>query len=106
VLLHLLRKQGFRTPLADKESFLPTAQSFISDSKSDLIIGADYGSEIFRSPWFQSTCWEIFSITCKGLLPNIEAVVKNLNLCSWAKSGFFLIEPLCSFFRYVRDDSH
>jgi hypothetical protein len=44
------------------------------------MIGVDYGIESLRSPWFQSTCWGIFSMTCKGLLPNTETIVKNLNL--------------------------
>jgi hypothetical protein len=29
VLLHLLRKQGFRTPLTDEESFLPIGPGFL-----------------------------------------------------------------------------
>jgi hypothetical protein len=37
VLLHLLRKHGFRTPLADEESFLPTGtvSLFATLTKSD-----------------------------------------------------------------------
>jgi hypothetical protein len=80
VLLHLSQKHSFRTPLADEESFLPKDTDFLFfDFKSHLMIGADQGNEILRSPWCQSPCWEMLSMTCKGLLPNTEAIVKNLN---------------------------
>jgi hypothetical protein len=42
VLLHLLRKHGFHTPLADEESFVSAITIFLFfNSKSDLMIGAD-----------------------------------------------------------------
>jgi hypothetical protein len=44
-----------------KNLSFPPAQSFFFDSKSDLMIGADYESKILLLPWFKSTCWEIFS---------------------------------------------
>jgi hypothetical protein len=75
MLLHLLRKHGFRAPLSDKEYSLPTGKVFLFfDAKSDLIIGADYGSQILRSPWFQTTWCGIFSFApstrCESLSQN------------------------------------
>jgi hypothetical protein len=75
MLLHLSRKHGFPTPLSDKESSLPTGKVFLFfDAKSDLMIGADYGSQILRSPWFQTTWCEIFSFSpstpCESLPQN------------------------------------
>jgi hypothetical protein len=73
------------------------------------------GSEILRSPWSQLTCLEYFPsnhqtalscslrMTCKGLLPNTEATVTNLNLTLMGlrrNDGTFPVKSISLDFRY------
>jgi hypothetical protein len=75
-----------RHPLKGRRRIFPSSRHSLSFFNFNLnrMVGSGSGIEILRSPWFQLTysslCDRSLRMTSKGLLPNTEAIVKNLNL--------------------------
>jgi hypothetical protein len=81
-----------RHPLKGRRRIFPSSRHSLSffNFNLNLMVGSGSGSEILRSPWFQLTysslCDRSLRMTSKRLLPNTEAIVKNLNLTPMGES--------------------